>query len=274
MSGTETAVAEHYTTGALFDRIVAALNEAGVDPKDATYDDLKAGDEFHTGGVLATDHLLSQVEISPNMQVLDVGSGIGGTSRYIAHKFGAQVHGIDLTPEFVDAAGQLSGLVGLTDKTSFQVGSAVEMPVPDAQFDLAVMLHVGMNIAGKDDLLAEVARTLKPGGRFALFDVMKGESHTPLLFPLPWSTVAETSFLATPTAYESAGQKAGLTLVEKSDRSDFTRDFFAKAFAKPPSAMGIHLMMGDTALDKFKNYVANLEAGCLLPVEMIFEKPS
>ena len=63
MSGTETAVAEHYTTGALFDRIVAALSETGVDPKDATYDDLKAGDEFHTGGVLATDHLLSQVEI-------------------------------------------------------------------------------------------------------------------------------------------------------------------------------------------------------------------
>ncbi|MEO9894989.1 MAG: methyltransferase domain-containing protein [Paracoccaceae bacterium] len=274
MSETETAVAEHYTTGALFDRILAALNELGVDPKEATYEDLKAGDEFHTGGVLATDHLMSQVQIAPHTQVLDVGSGIGGTSRYIAHKYGAQVHGIDLTDEFVQAASQLSDLVGLADKTTFQVGSAVEMPVQDARFDLAVMLHVGMNIADKDKLLAEVARTLKPGGRFALFDVMKGESQAPFLFPLPWSTVAETSFLATPAAYEAAGQKAGLTLVGQSDRSDFTREFFAKALAKPPSAMGIHLMMGDTAPVKFKNYVANLEAGCLLPVEMIFEKPS
>ncbi len=274
MSGTETAVADHYTTGALFDRILAALIDIGVDPNKATYQDLKAGDEFHTGGVLATEHLMGQLHIMPESKVLDVGSGIGGTSRFIAQNYGAHVHGVDLTTEFVEAAEQLSALVGLSGRTTFKVGSALELPVTDQDFDLAVMMHVGMNISDKDQLFREVSRALKPGGKFALFEVMKGTRDEPLVFPLPWSTVAETSFLAAPSSYEAAGQAAGLTLIEQTDRTEFTRDFFAKAFAKPPSAMGIHLMMGATAPDKFKNYIANLEAGRLVPVEMIFEKPS
>ncbi|MBV2358660.1 class I SAM-dependent methyltransferase [Thalassococcus sp. CAU 1522] len=272
MTATEAAVAEHYTTGQLFDRVIEALRANGVDPDKATASDLKLGDEFHTGGVLATDNLLEQLTITPDLRVLDVGAGIGGTSRYIADRFGAHVTGVDLTPEFVETARRLSSLVGLDPKTDFHIGSALEMPVPDAGFDLAVMMHVGMNIADKPALLAEVARTLKPGGRFAVFDVMQGDRPGPLQFPVPWSTGPATSFLASPSQYVAAATAAGLTLVRQTDRSDFAKAFFAKALSKPPAAMGIHLMMGNTAPEKFKNYVANLETGRLCPVEMIFDK--
>ena len=46
----ETQVADHYTTGALTERVKQALRDLGIDPDRATADDLKACDEFHTGG--------------------------------------------------------------------------------------------------------------------------------------------------------------------------------------------------------------------------------
>lgn len=277
MSTIETAVAEHYTTGELTDRVMNALAAMGIDPDKATVADLKAGDEFHTGGLAASEHFFGHLTIGPSDHVLDVGSGIGGTSRYVADRFGATATGVDLTPEFVETARALTEMVGLSDKVSFHVGSALDMPVPDASFDLAVMMHVGMNIADKGAVMAEVTRALKSGGTFAVFDVMKGENDAPLDFPLPWSTLPETSFLATPEAYEAAASAAGLTLAATHDRTEFAEKFFEEAFAQiaknGPQPLGIHLMMGDTAPVKFQNYVANLTSRRLRPIEMIFKKP-
>ena len=156
------------------------------------------------------------------------------------------------------------------------VGSALNMPVADAGFDLAVMFHVGMNIEDKAGLFAEVSRALATGGTFALFDVMGGAVSGPLVFPLPWSTVAETSFVDPPEVYVEAANAAGLELIARTDRTDFALAFFEQAFARMaesgPPALGIHLMMGETAPEKFQNYVTNLKAGRICPTEMIFKK--
>lgn len=276
MSQIEQAVAQHYTTGALTERVRAALEASGIDPDAATVADLKAGDEFHTGGVQATDNLFAQLSLTHATRVLDVGCGIGGTSRYIVDRYDATVTGVDLTPEFVETAKTLSDLVGHSSKTSFVVGSALNMPVADAGFDLAVMFHVGMNIEDKAGLIAEVSRALATGGTFALFDVMGGTVAEPLVFPLPWSTVAETSFVDPPEVYVEAANAAGLELITRTDRTDFALAFFEQAFARMaesgPPALGIHLMMGETAPEKFQNYVTNLKAGRICPTEMIFKK--
>ncbi len=276
MSQIENAVAEHYTTGALTQRVRDALIATGVDPDAATVADLKAGDEFHTGGVAATDNLFAQLTPTHATRVLDVGCGIGGTSRYIVDRYDATVTGVDLTPEFVETATALSEIVGLSDKLTFLVGSALDMPISDSSFDLAVMLHVGMNIEDKAGLFSEVSRTLATGGTFALFDVMGGAVAEPLAFPLPWSTHPETSFVDAPEAYRDAATAAGLELIAENDRTDFAVAFFEEVFARTaesgPPPLGIHLMMGETAPEKFQNYVANLEAGRIRPTEMIFTK--
>ncbi len=276
MSQIEQAVAQHYTTGALTERVRAALEASGIDPDAATVADLKAGDEFHTGGVKATDNLFAQLSPTHATRVLDVGCGIGGTSRYIVDRYDSTVTGVDLTPEFVETAKTLSDLVGHSEKSEFLVGSALDMPVPDAGFDLAVMFHVGMNIEDKAGLFAEVSRALATGGTFALFDVMGGEADEPLAFPLPWSTVAETSFVHAPNVYHDAASAAGLELETETDRTEFALAFFEEAFARMaesgPPALGIHLMMGETAPEKFQNYVTNLKAGRIRPTEMIFKK--
>ncbi len=270
---TERDVAGHYTTGALTERIMTALAALGVDPAKLTPEDLKAADEFHTGGLGATTALLSQIDISPDMNVLDIGSGIGGTARHIAHTFGAKVHGIDLTQEYVDTATTLSAKVGMSDRTTFQQANATQMDVPPARYDLATLFHVGMNIADKRALFANVSKALKPGGIFALFEVMKTGTED-LVFPLPWSSVPDTSFVAAGQTYKDAASAAGMELVAERDRSAFSKDFFAKMAAKiaadGPPPLGIHLLMGDTAALKIKNYVSNLNSGRVAPTEMIF----
>ena len=116
----------------------------GSHPEAVTAEHLKAVDEFHIGGAEATAALLDQLAIGPETRVLDVGSGIGGPARTIAARYGARVTGVDLTPDFVETARRLTETVGL--KADFVVGSALDLPFATASFDLATLLHVGMNI--------------------------------------------------------------------------------------------------------------------------------
>ena len=129
MASVESDVARHYTTGALTDRILAALESVGVKVASARPEDLKPVDEFHIGRMEATLALLDQLDITPDTEVLDIGSGIGGTARALVERHGCRVTGVDLTQEFVDAARALTAMVGLGDRASFRLGSALALPV-------------------------------------------------------------------------------------------------------------------------------------------------
>ncbi|MFQ6550011.1 class I SAM-dependent methyltransferase [Aestuariibius sp. 2305UL40-4] len=273
----EQTVARHYGSEDLLARIDDALRKAGVDPDHPTIDDLKPVDEFHTGGIEATTALLDQLTIEPGMQVLDVGCGLGGTARHILHRYGAHVTGVDLTPEFVETGRAINHRLGLDEGIDLHEGSATELPVEDGQVDLVTMFHVGMNLPDKAPLFSEAARVLKPGGHFALFDVMRGENPEDLTYPLPWAGMPETSNVDAPDVYRRAAHAAGLHPVTERDRHQFAIDYFARVFrkiaAEGPPPVGIHLLMGDTASEKLKNYLANVEAGRTIPMEMIFIKP-
>lgn len=275
MEQSDREIADHYTTDKLIKRIEEGLIAAGVDPAAPSPEDLKPVDEFHTGGIEATEMMLDGLGIDEGTRVLDVGCGIGGTARLIASRYGAHVQGVDLTPAFVETATELSQRCGLGDRTAFQVGSALDMPVGPGEFDLATMFHVGMNIVDKAALFRDVARTLKPGGRFALFDIMRNGAGE-ISFPVPWSSTVRTSFVVPPQDYRVAGETAGLTLIAEHDRSDYAVDFFKRVVAAfethgtPP--VGLHLIMGDTAQEKYGNAVKAAMDGVTGPWEMVFEK--
>lgn len=271
---THHAIVSHYTSGSLFDRIMEGLHRMGKDADAVAAEDLKAVDEFHIGGVQATNELLDQLAIGPAARVLDIGSGIGGPARHIAGRYGALVTGIDLTPEFVETAERLTAMTGVT--AGFQVASALDLPFGEAAFDVATLLHVGMNLPDKVRLFAEAFRVLEPGGYFAVYDIMQmGVAHP--AFPVPWASAADGSFLASPEAYRSAATEAGFTLAAERERGDFARAFFAKmaeTMAKSgPPPLALPVVMGAEAPAKIGNMVKSLNAGDIAPVEMIFCKP-
>lgn len=258
----------------MLERIRAGLAEAGADPERPAPDDLKGVDEFHIGGIEATEALLGPLGISAGMRVLDIGSGIGGTARFIADRYGARVTGVDLTPAFVEVARELSRMTGLDGLTEYAVGSAYDLPVPDGTVDLAVMMHVGMNLDDKPALFREVARVLAPGGRFALFDIMRRRDAA-FDFPVPWASVPEASFVAPPEVYRDAAKAAGLTLEAERDRHDYAVAFFKRVVAAAeehgPPPVGLQLIMGETAKVKYGNVVRATLDGTLGPWEMVFK---
>jgi SAM-dependent methyltransferase len=267
-------IARHYAHGALEAAILDALAAAGKNPGTLTPADLAPVDEFHIGGRQATKDLSAQLDLPRGARVLDVGSGLGGPSRFFSEERGWQVQGIDLTPEYVDVAVSLSHRVGLGDTTAYRVASASALPFVDRTFDGAYMLHVGMNIADKKAAFAEVHRVLKPGGLFAIYDVMlEGEGDGDFAYPVPWSAGPETNFIASAETYRKDLGAAGFSLVKERNRRDFALESFAQmrqrmATGGPP-APGLQIVMGATAPQKVANMMGGVQRGLFAPVEII-----
>ena len=98
------SVEQHYANDGIVERILDALAQAGYNIEDLDPDVLAAADEFHVGGREGTTHVAAAINVGSDDRLLDVGCGIGGAARFLARSTGASVTGVDLTPEFVDAA--------------------------------------------------------------------------------------------------------------------------------------------------------------------------
>ena len=267
-------IARHYTQGNLLHTIRSAVAQLGKEPEFVTIDDLAPVDEFHIGGRTATRDFLSQLAPKVDDHLLDIGCGIGGASRYAALTYNCRVSGIDLTEEFVATGRELCRWTGLSDRITLTQGSALALDFAAGTFDKAYMLHVGMNIADKAALAIEVARVLKPGALFGIYDVMR-MSDEPLAYPVPWASTEAHSFPGTPEDYRAALQAAGFEIVAMRNRRDFAINFFEGLREKAVQAdtpIGLPLTMGATAQTKIRNMIENLTRGCIAPVELIARK--
>ncbi|CAH8307423.1 unnamed protein product [Eruca vesicaria subsp. sativa] len=101
-------------------------------------------------------------------RVVDVGCGIGGSSRYIASKFGAECIGITLSPVQAKRANDLAASQSLSDKVSFQVADALEQPFEDGKFDLVWSMESGEHMPDKAKFVKELVRVAAPGGRIII----------------------------------------------------------------------------------------------------------
>lgn len=262
MSDGARAVAAHYGRKDLGAAILGALKATGKDIDRLTPDDLAPVDEFHTGQRSATMRLAELAKVTDGERVLDIGSGIGGPSRYLAQKFGCAVTGVDLTPEFVAVATMLAERTGLAGKVVYRQGNALDLPFPEASFDLVWSQNAAMNIADRDRLYREMRRVLKATGRLAFQDVARGPGGEPW-YPTPWAKDQSISFVFTPQATRAALERAGFRVAAWHEPN---REALDQAIARAQSVtneplppLGLHLLIGPDFPTVAANMLRNLQ---------------
>ncbi len=268
-------ISNHYSRSQLLEAIREGLEAMGRPAGAVTVDDLAPVDEFHIGGREATEAFLTPLAFDASLRVLDVGCGLGGAARFVADRFGCHVAGIDLTADFVDAGRELCRWVGLEERIALHVGDALDLPFGDAAFDGAYMMHVGMNVADKRALFAEVRRVLRPGARFGVYDIVR-TGDAALSYPVPWASDAAMSHLSDRGGYEKAFSDAGFRLGAVRHRREEALAFYERlrarsAEAQGPPPLGLHLLMGAATKERLGNMIAGLRDRPIAPVEFVVE---
>jgi SAM-dependent methyltransferase len=269
---------EQYTESNIEQNAVRLLVAAGADPAACSASDLYSFDQMHGGGLLETQ-LHADIASVQSVKVLDLGCGIGGCARYLASECecdAMSVVGVDITPGFIEAATALTARCGLSARCSFICCDATETPLEDGSIDHVFAQNVVMNIADKEAMIAEVARVLRPGGRFSILGPSDGGGGPPI-FPLVFADSPETCHLVSSAEMRALLDSGGLPVVEERDPKAAMAEFKARLeaagrpTASPPDQ--IELVMGPGYLERRKTGKRNAAEGRVVSHFLMGQKP-
>ena len=264
-------VQAHWTRPGVLARIDTALAELGQDPQILTPEILATVEHLHSGGLATTREQAKRVALTEDSRVLDVGCGIGGPARYLAHSYGCRVDGIDLTPELIETGRVLTKRCNLADRVTLRRGNALDLPYSDQTFDVVWCQNVSMNIADKAGLLAGVYRVLKSGGLFTATEYSVGPGGD-IIFPVPWAYDASINFLESEDVMRAQCHTAGFRILEWLNYSNKAIEHYERMLSAPPKLTG-RLIFGDDAPERQRNSQRNLIEGRTIFWMITAERP-
>ena len=127
-----------------------------------------------------------------------------------------------------------------------------------------------MNIPDKRRLYSEITRVLRPGGRFALYEIMAGPEQ-PLHFPVPWARDPSLSFLLPVDTVRALVSECGLRELAWEDLTQMITAQPRTASASPPP--GLHLVLGDDFLERGRNGMRNFAEGRTVLIRAVLTRP-
>jgi SAM-dependent methyltransferase len=262
-----TQIQTQYSTGLSRRNIEQALIDAGKDLDHLPPADLWLLEDFHTMGRIATSQLVDLLGITPEHEVLDAGTGIGGTARYVADHCHCRVTAVDLTEDYCETADWLNRLVSLDNQISVRQADVTELPFADATFQVVFSQHVQMNVADKSRLYQEARRVLGHGGRLAIWDITAGEDGE-LDYPLPWADQPGISHLVTADRLRALIESSGFTVEHWNDLTDQASATMQTLLTLPPTPLGLHAFVTNFE-QKAKNLTRALTDGRLRAIQGI-----
>jgi sarcosine/dimethylglycine N-methyltransferase len=182
-------------------------------------DELFPHDQDHYGGLTATDELAQGARIRNGSRVADFCAGLGGTVRYLAHRYGANVTGIELTPARVAGAQELTKRVGLQETARIIEGNVLEVPLADASMDAVVSQEAFCHVPDLKKALIEAFRILRKDGRMAFTDWIANEPLTADDAQLMWDGMAIQP-LRSISDYCHLVESSGLRVLSATDLTD------------------------------------------------------
>ena len=199
-----------------------ARNYYDSDDADNFYSIVWGGEDIHVGLYETPDEEIAAASrrtvarmgevagIGKGTEVLDLGAGYGGAARQLAHRLGAQVHCLNLSPVENERNARLTKEQGLEGLVTVATGTFEDVPVEDASVDVVWSQDAFLHSGDRDKVLDEIARVLRPGGQAVFTDPMAcdGVDQTqiqPILDRIQLST------MATPGFYTAGLEKRGFT---------------------------------------------------------------
>ena len=113
--------------------------------------------------------IIRRLELHPVGEVLEIGCGVGAVSAFLANDYGVHVVGIDQDPEQIEYARKMHAP---SERLSFSVGDVSRMAFDEGRFDLVLSLNVLHHVPEWRAAVAELARVLRPGGRYLWMDIV------------------------------------------------------------------------------------------------------
>jgi cyclopropane fatty-acyl-phospholipid synthase-like methyltransferase len=160
------------------------------------------------------DELIRKAGINANTYVLDIGSGVGGPAIYIAQKTGCRIMGIEISDVGVERARKFASDSGLSNRATFHLGDAMEMPFPENEFDVVISLNVMNVFEDKIGLFRQVLRVLKTNGVFAFLSGAVDMPADPEVVKRMSRGCLITEYYDTADSYKTKLKQAGFRVIE------------------------------------------------------------
>ena len=154
------------------DRVARGLAAQGIGPDEAIPPEALFGlDQWHYHGIDAIRAAARFLGLGPGSRVLDVGSGVGGPARYLAHATGCQVMAVELQRDLHDVAVDLTRRCGLAERVEHVCGDALAVALPARAFDAAIGFLAILHVPDRPRLLRRLHGALKTGGGLYIEDL-------------------------------------------------------------------------------------------------------
>ena len=260
------------------DRVFNELRELGVgEDEPVRVEDLTPFDQYHYEGTVAVDYAIHRCGIDANQHVLEVGSGIGGPSRYIAHRTGCTVTALELQADLNETARQLTHRCGLADRVQHRQGDFLGEKATDSGYDALVSWLAFLHIPDRQQLFARCMADLKPGGQLFIEDFSKrGNFSSQEIADL--ETKIYCRYVPTQDEYVAQVAAAGFTDIQAHDMTEPWTQFVRGRLDGFRAARERHRRVhGEAIVEGLEDFFATMtrlyEGGNLGGIRLVARKP-